>query len=99
MSSLTLVWIIFCDVLTLFGVGWGMRYDLPDFAHIDYGFPLKWATHTLVTIAGPANTWTVDIPSLLIDIAIWQTALVLGTFFIELKNIRARRDLNPRPPG
>lgn len=73
-----------------------MRYDWPDFAHIDYGFPLKWATHTL---AGPANTWTVDIPSLLIDIAIWQTALVLGTFFIELKSIRARRDLNPRPPG
>jgi hypothetical protein len=38
-----------------------MRYDWPDFAHIDYGLPLKWATHTLVTIAGPANTWTVDI--------------------------------------
>jgi hypothetical protein len=76
-----------------------MRYDWPDFVHIDYGFPLKWATHTLVTITGPANTWTVDIPSLLIDIAIWQTALVLGTFFIELKSIRARRDLNPRPPG
>ena len=76
-----------------------MRYDWPDFVHIDYGFPLKWATHTLVTITGPANTWTVDIPSLLINIAIWQTALVLGTFFIELKNKRARRDLNPRPPG
>jgi hypothetical protein len=76
-----------------------MRYDWPDFVHMDYGLPLKWATHTPVTIAGPANTWTVDIQSLLIDIAIWQTALVLGTFFIELKSIRARRDLNPRPPG
>jgi hypothetical protein len=28
-----------------------MRYDWPDFVHIDYGLPLKWATHTLVTIA------------------------------------------------
>ena len=99
MSSLSLVWTIICIVLTLFGVGWGLRYDWPDFVHIDYGFPLKWATLTLVTIAGPANTWTVDIETLLIDIAIWQLALVLGTFVIELKSVRARRDLNPRPPG
>jgi len=39
--------------------------------HIDYGFPLVWATHTLSTIAGPADIWKVDITALIIDLAFW----------------------------
>jgi hypothetical protein len=50
-----LIWIVICSSLTLIGVGWGVKYDWPDFVHVDYGFPAKWATHTLITFTGPAN--------------------------------------------
>ena len=93
------VWIVFCTALTLLGAGYGVRHDWPDFVHVDYGFPLIWATHTLSTIAGPTDTWRVDITHLLIDIMVWQAALILGTAAIEFSPMRARRDLNPRPPG
>jgi hypothetical protein len=75
-----------------------MRYDWPDFVH-RLRIALKMGYTHPSHNSGPGKHMDSRHTSLLIDIAIWQTALVLGTFFIELKSIRARRDLNPRPPG
>jgi hypothetical protein len=74
--------------LTLIGVGWGVKYDWPDFVHVDYGFPAKWATHTLITFTGPADQWAVNPAMLLIDIALWQTILIVGIIILEMKYFR-----------
>lgn len=67
------IWVVF----TTLAVTWGIRYDWPDYVHIDYGFPLVWATHTLSTIAGPVDLWEVNVTILLIDLLLW-----LGTMSI-----------------
>ncbi|RLI39373.1 hypothetical protein DRO69_14355 [Candidatus Bathyarchaeota archaeon] len=64
------------------------QYDWPDYVHIDYGFPLVWTTHTLITITGPADTWKVDIISLIIDLTFWLGIMLIITsimlyFFTE----------------
>lgn len=56
--------------LVLFGVLMPLHYDWPDFVHTDYGFPFVWATHTTVTIAGPADKWTLSLLSLTLNIVI-----------------------------
>ncbi len=85
-----LIWIVICSSLTLMGVGWGVKYDWPDFVHVDYGFPVKWATHTLITFTGPADQWTVDPTMLLLDIALWHTALIVGIIILEIKYSRSK---------
>lgn len=55
--------------ICLSGVLVSFHYDWPDFVHTDYGFPLAWATHTTVTIAGPVDRWTVKLDLLALDIA------------------------------
>lgn len=64
--------------LTVLAVTWGFMFDWPDFVHVDYGFPLVWATHTLSTIAGPADTWNVDLPALFTDLLFWMGSMVIA---------------------
>lgn len=78
-------WVIVCSILTIMGAGWGIKYDWPDFVHVDYGFPVKWATHTLITFTGPSDRWMVEPTMLLINITIWQTILIIGIIVLELK--------------
>ncbi len=68
-----LVWAI----LTIIAVSWGIRYDWPDNVHIDYGLPLVWATHTTSTIVGAVNIWTVDISSLIMDLSLWLSIMLI----------------------
>jgi hypothetical protein len=68
--------------------GGGVRYDWPDFVHVDYGFPMRWATHTLITLTGPADHWSVDLVMLLVDVGFWQTVLIIGMLVLELKIIK-----------
>ena len=77
--SLAVIWI----ALTIIVLTWGFRYDWPDFVHVDYGFPLVWATRTLSTIAGPADIWEVNITALSIDLLLWLGSMVavMGCIF------------------
>lgn len=80
--SLAAIWI----ALAITALIWGFRYDWPDFVHVDYGFPIVWATHTLSTIAGPADIWQVNITALSIDLLIWLGSMVAAMaciFWIE----------------
>jgi vacuolar-type H+-ATPase subunit I/STV1 len=67
----TLSFLVIWAVLTVLAVTWGTRFDWPDNVHIDYGFPLVWATQTLSTIVGPVNLWSVDVTALIMDLALW----------------------------
>jgi hypothetical protein len=68
----TVVWV----ALTILALTWGSEFNWPDYYHIDHGFPLVWATHTLSTIAGPADIWQVNMTALLIDLLLWLGLMV-----------------------
>jgi hypothetical protein len=64
---------------------WGFYYDWPDFAHVNYGLPLTWATHTISTIVGPANLWEVNVVYLLADLMFWLSIGFAGVVLILYK--------------
>ncbi len=72
-----LSFLVIWAILTILAVTWGTRFDWPDNVHVDYGFPLVWATQTLSTIIGPVNLWNVDVTGLLMDLAFWLGIMVI----------------------
>jgi len=70
----SVVWI----ALAVSALTWGFVFDWPDALHVDHGFPLVWATHTLSTIAGAADIWQVDMTALLIDLLLWLGLMVVA---------------------
>lgn len=70
--------------VALIALVWGTRYDWPDNVHVRYGIPLTWGTHTLVTIAGPANIWRVTPINLILDLVFWL-ALITASYYIFRK--------------
>jgi len=81
-NALTVSFMAIWAVLTILAVTWGVMFDWPDFVHVDYGFPLVWATHTLNTIAGPADIWHVNLQTLLMDLALWLGIMVVAVAII-----------------
>ena len=65
-------------VLTILLLTFGTTYNWPDFVHTNHGLPLVWGTHTLSTIVGPADSWSVNLGFLAIDLSIWLGVLVAG---------------------
>ena len=62
--------------LTILALLWGSVFDWPDFVHVNYGFPVVWATNTLSTIAGPVDIWDVYMGALFVDLVFWQGSMV-----------------------
>jgi len=87
---LAVVW----TALTIIALTWGFRYDWPDFVHVDYGFPIVWATHTLSTIVGPADIWEVSITALSMNLLLWLGSMVAAMGFIF--RIKRRRKEKPQ---
>ncbi len=71
------IFMIIWAIVTLLAVSAGIQYDWPDYVHVDHGVPLVWATHTLSTFAGPADTWTVNLTNLAVDLAIWLAIMIV----------------------
>ena len=63
-------------VSTILALAWGTTLNWSDFVHINYGFPLVWGTHTLSTIAGPADIWDINIFALWVDLLLWLGSMV-----------------------
>ena len=49
----------------------GRPVSMPDNIHTLHGLPLNWGAHQLVTIAGPVDTWRVNLVNLAIDLVFW----------------------------
>ncbi len=81
-NALTVSFMAIWAVLTILAITWGITYNWPDFVHVNYGFPLVWATHTLNTIAGPADIWLVNLQTLLIDLAFWLGTMAIAVAII-----------------
>ncbi|UCH58007.1 MAG: hypothetical protein JSV18_03670 [Candidatus Bathyarchaeota archaeon] len=59
------------SIITIAAITLGVPYNWPDNYHVRHGFPLVWGTHTLSTIAGPADIWSVSVAALVIDLILW----------------------------
>jgi len=84
-ASFITVWL----AATFFAMTWSAKFDWPDYEHINYGFPMVWATHVLNTIAGPADIWLINIPALFTNLLFWLGSMVIGVAII----LRLRRKL------
>ncbi len=86
----------------LFSMTYGAQVSMPDNLYTDYGFPLSFATHTTVNIAGAVDQWAVDLNALTGDLIFWvlgMIALVVVLALLQRKSsagtsVRA----SPQPP-
>jgi len=70
-------------ILTVAALTYGWTTSYPDNLNVSYGLPLMWGTHQLVTIAGPVDTWRVDVTALFIDLVVWVALLILVPMFFR----------------
>jgi len=73
-ASFITVWL----TAMLFALTWSAKFDWPDYEHINYGFPMVWATHVLSTYSGPADNWQINIAALYINLLFWLGPMVIG---------------------
>lgn len=72
-------------LIALIALAWGVRYDWPDNVHVRHGLPLTWGTHTLVTIAGPANVWRFDFVNLILDLGFWLALVSISYYWVRMR--------------
>jgi hypothetical protein len=77
MLSRVAIGVLMVAVLTY---GWLTSY--PDNVNMSYGLPLTWGVHQLITIAGPVDTWRVDMSALIIDLLIWVALLIVVPMYM-----------------
>jgi hypothetical protein len=58
-------------IISIGALAVGRPMSVPDARANLHGFPLTWGVHQLVTIAGPVDTWSVNLLNLVIDLMIW----------------------------
>ena len=63
---------------------YGRPVNFPDNVHTLHGIPLVWGTHQLVTIAGPVDTWMVNVTNLVIDLVIWLVIILVTPMIAEI---------------
>lgn len=65
---------------------YGTLLSWPDYVHVNYGFPFTFAIHTLDTIAGPVDKWSVDLGALLTDMSFWflgMVVILIGSIYLQ----------------
>ena len=60
----------------------GNKYNMFDYAYIEYGFPLIWAKNDIMNFSGAVNIWYVNLSALFIDFVFWLGCLVIGIILI-----------------
>lgn len=65
-------------LLAIAALVFGRPVSFPDNVHTLHGLPLNWGAHQLVTIAGPVDTWRVNLVNLSLDLVFWL-AIVIAT--------------------
>ncbi len=68
--------LIIVGVIGTLAIMYSYDYSVPDLVEARYGFPLTWGVNTLNTLAGPVNTWRVDLIKLTVDVALWFAVLI-----------------------
>ena len=74
---------ILVAVVMLVAMVYGRNVNFPDNVHTLHGFPLVWGIHQLVTIAGPVDTWSVNVVNLVIDLIIWDGLILITPYLMS----------------
>lgn len=78
------IFLLAWSILTILGITWGTTYYWPDFVHTNYGLPFVWGTHTLNTIIGPVDRWSVDLSAMTLDVILWFAGAIAGVLIIQV---------------
>ena len=85
---------IIVAAIMLVSMIYGRNVSFPDNVHNLHGFPLVWGSHQLITIAGPVDTWYVNLINLALDLVIWVGLILitpnLTSFLSENKKEKER---------
>ncbi len=73
-------------LLAIASLVFGRLVNWPDAVHTIHGLPLTWGVHHLSNIAGPVDTWSVNLVNLTIDIGFWFSLVIV----IPILMVRAR---------
>lgn len=63
-------------LISLVAMTYGTLVVWPDYVHTNFGVPFTFAIHTTNTIAGPVDSWEMDVNALLADLAFWLVGMV-----------------------
>jgi hypothetical protein len=77
---------VIIGLLTVAALTYGWMTSYPDNVNLSYGLPLRWGTHQLITIAGPVDTWRVDLQALLVDLLVWVALLIVIPEIVKQKS-------------
>ena len=61
---------------------YGVTASMPDNVYTRHGLPFTWGRHQTVTIAGPVDTWTVELNALLGDLIFWSAVTITGPLML-----------------
>jgi len=76
--SFMVVW----SAAAVFLMSYGILYSFPDYVHVSYGFPFVYAVHALSSIAGPVDTWSVNVILLAADLFFWMISEAVIVFVL-----------------
>jgi hypothetical protein len=61
---------------------YGFTVSMPDNVYTRHGLPFTWGKHQQVTIAGPVDTWSVELKALLGDLVFWSAVTMTGPLML-----------------
>jgi len=70
-------------VLSIIALTVGRPMNVPDARANLHGLPLIYGVHQLVTIAGPVDTWSVNLFNLVIDLVIWLMIVLMTPLILK----------------
>ena len=71
-AAVAVVW----GVASVASMTYGALVVWPDYVHTNFGIPFTFAVHTSNTIAGPVDTWDVDLNALAADLSFWLIGMI-----------------------
>lgn len=71
------------SLILIFCIVFGRIISIPDNVQKLHGLPLVWGIHQLVTIAGPVDTWSINIFKLALDLIIWLTIIIISPILYD----------------
>jgi len=63
---------------------YGFTVSMPDNVYTRHGLPFTWGKHQMVTIAGPVETWTVELNAMLGDLIFWSAITLTGPLLLTI---------------
>ncbi|MBN2334646.1 hypothetical protein JXL21_03735 [Candidatus Bathyarchaeota archaeon] len=70
------------SILMIACMVYGFPTSVPDNAYTSHGLPFTWGRNQQITIAGPVDTWTVELNAMLIDLIFWAASIAAGPLML-----------------